>query len=206
MAGMVLAAALALAAWITYRQAAVLLEDQLGRRAMGLALAVAQGIDPAAYQELRAAESTYHPYFVQMQQRLRALRENQGAAFVYSEERVGPLQIRYLLDADHPGGPQSPGPFETDVMDATSARAHVMGRPLYGPVTFHPVWGRLITGYAPITAPDGQVLGVVGVDFRAADLAHMVHKVQRVGWSAAALGAALGGTAGWVLAGWRRLR
>lgn len=199
-----LALALGTAAWVAYRRSVVLLEAEVGRRAMGVALAVAQGVDLNQYRSLQAAGRTSHPYLLAMQERLRALRQNQEAAFIYSEERVGPQTIRYILDADPPGGPAAPGPFEEDVMDATSARAHAMGRPLYGPITRHPIWGALITGYAPIYDEEGKVLGVVGVDFRGSVLEPLTASVLRFGLIAAAAGAAAAAAAGWALgwAGW----
>lgn len=198
-----LAAELTLAAALLLIRARGAVEAEVGRRAMGVALAAAQGLDVDRYRALAQSGNVRDPYFLEIQARWQALRQNQQAAYIYSEERVGLNAIRYVLDADGPGDRHSPGAFQQDVMDATSERAHTTGQPLYGPLVHHPVWGGMITGYAPIRDRAGRLLGVVGVDFGPPALAPLYAALHWAVAAAAAAGAAAGAVA---TAAWMRWR
>jgi diguanylate cyclase (GGDEF)-like protein len=147
-----------------------LIASDLGMGAQAVAVAVAHVIEPRMdeYRRIRTEEDQSLPFYRSMREMLRSMKSEDFIRYIYTERRVSEGEIEYILDSEETGSETASPPGSRDAMNALRARAYAERKPVYGPLTDDPVWGRFLTGYAPIVDPvSGDFEGLAGVDIKA---------------------------------------
>lgn len=160
---------------ISYNNRKVVISE-LRTRVEGIASSVAVFIqkEAASYRRLSEAATAYdlsageHEYYTGMNSSLRLISERTGAAFIYTERWVDEDTVAYILDSTDPHSEDFSYLGDLDSMGPKEREAFSGLRTVSTELVFDPVWGRYISGFAPIINPgDGRVLGIVGVDYSA---------------------------------------
>ncbi len=121
------------------------------------------------YVQLRTPADEATPYYLEMQAVFQRIKAGGVARYIYTEQQVSVDQVEYILDAEPVGSPFFSPVGSRDNMDDLRRRAYAERKPVYGPLDKDPVWGVLITGYAPIMKrSSGEFIGLLGVDIDAA--------------------------------------
>ncbi len=161
--------------YILYRNTRQLIVTEAGKQAIGVASSIAKYIenDPAKYITLSSAQD-YTPgnydeaYYQEMSNLLNEIKTTVHADYIYTEKKISKNEIAYILDAETPGSNNYSPIGSTDRLTATEAKAFDPGIPNSSEVLHDPVWGDYLIGASPIRNPqNGEVIGVVGVDFSA---------------------------------------
>jgi diguanylate cyclase (GGDEF)-like protein len=94
---------------------------------------------------------------------LRSFQNNIRLDYIYcvKAEEVG--QFTFIIDPD----PDKPGAFGSPVFTTEAMRDAAKGIPGVDKKAFTDEWGRFYSAYSPVFDSDGNVAGIVGVDFNA---------------------------------------
>jgi diguanylate cyclase (GGDEF)-like protein len=154
------------------------IQDQLESGARGVAVSVAQLLmtdidDYRAFLETKDAGSAYYR---KMQHLLSTIRDESGAAYIYTERRLDEETTEYILDAEPAESSKHSPPGELETMDPEKALVFA-GKAHASNMTDDDKWGMLITSYAPVFDESGAVLSLVGVDIEGD---HMVRQFRRI--------------------------
>ncbi len=169
---------LLIAQWSLWRAAEETSLDDARQSMARLAASIAATVDGAKHVELHDAALLDSPIYDQAIAPLRAiLKSTPDVRYIYTAVADGPT-VRFVLDAAEPGDHDGDGredraqvwePYldaEPVIWEALGDGSHP-GHPVASPAPYSDEWGTFITGYAPIIAPDGHQIGIVGVDMLA---------------------------------------
>jgi HAMP domain-containing protein len=147
--------------------------EGLQARLRGIATGLAEGISAAELDPLQAEGDTARPEYRKLVSRFAQVCEaERDVVSIYvlrPTERQG--WMRFVADyvRVRPGR-DVPAAKVGQLYDATQAHKLFEGliRPTVEEAIYTDEWGETLSGYAPVLAPDGHLLGVVGVDVEAA--------------------------------------
>lgn len=197
--------AITIITWIFASRATAFMDDALRtylRTSAGLAAAQ---IDPDDVRAIRNASDIELPEYRRLVGQLYAIRNTVASArFAYIfRETEQAMQLAFVADGDALLAPEVLDVNGNGVVDLDEEAGmpgdlyDISNEPmLQGPAFLNPVagdfyvdqWGELISGYAPIRAPDGTVVGVLGIDMQAGEFRRLARSII----SPLAIGVALG--------------
>lgn len=158
---------------VTYKKITGLIQKEMGMRAEGVALAASYLINQRMpeYTQLSTVKDEKTPFYLEIKKHFQAFKASNKLRYMYTERQVSKDKIIYLLDAEPANSEEVSHIGDTDDMNELRRKAYASKKPEYGPLTDDPVWGKFITGYAPLTDPQsGQFMGLIGVDIEAAEV------------------------------------
>ena len=126
-------------------------------------------IDGDKYEQLVESLDPNDPFYIELQEKFRNLRDEMQVRFLYSMAIGKDGKHRFILDGEDPYSDYfSPLGEIEDIEDYDDAYmlTYETGLPQYTRVLGdYTEWGRLISAYMPIFNSNGDVVGIVGVDF-----------------------------------------
>lgn len=158
---------------VSFRKITNIIETEMGMRAQGIALAASHLITYRVdeYLQLKSVKNENQPFYLEMKKAFQEFKVSNKLRYMYTEKRINEGSIAYVLDAEPPNSEYASHIGDRDNMNKLRYRAYNSRKPEYGPLTDDPVWGKFVTGYAPIINPkNGQFLGLIGVDIEAAEV------------------------------------
>ena len=125
-------------------------------------------IDSQQYADLLANGDESSPYYAELRQTLNDLRDKTGSKYLYTMKKDGD-KYYFIVDGMPLDSDEASAFGDEEDMDGISKAMQeaFLGQLVIGDVDNTAEWGKLLSGYAPIKGPDGQVLGIIGVDFPA---------------------------------------
>lgn len=191
-------------AWLGYRGARAILLTTLEAQVRAMATTAAAAVDPEIHHAAERGGSTELEAYRQIERRLRELRDLwRGAGvevkFIYTMVRDprSPSGYAYVVDAEEPGPLKSlPGTAVT----MSGPRRETAGMPREAIARMSvDEFGETLTGLAPISAHDGRVEAMAGVDLPVSVVRALERELLGTGLAAAGLATILGLGAGWLL-------
>jgi diguanylate cyclase (GGDEF)-like protein len=165
-----------------------LIIERLGIEARNVAISIAHLIeqDMEPYRKLVDSMGYGDPqfdeaYYLHTNALLREIKQEIDADFIYTEAVVSDSEIAYILDAEDMASEGFSAFGEREGITENELIAHTQRMSLFTEVVDYPVWGKLITGFAPIVdTADGTVVGLVGVDFALEKVGDMLRNISIV--------------------------
>lgn len=136
-------------------------EDQIRGRMMDLVSSAAGLLDGDAIETITAPDFE-NPGYAQSMTILEAFQDNASVAFVYCMRKVGDGEYAYIIDPSD--DPAEYGELAVHSNDIERAAA---GVPSVNLDAYEDRWGRFYSAYCPVFDSQGEVAGIVGVDFEA---------------------------------------
>ncbi|PKM80271.1 MAG: hypothetical protein CVU89_14340 [Firmicutes bacterium HGW-Firmicutes-14] len=168
---------------VSYRKITGVIEQEMGMRAQGVALAASHLINSKMdeYLELKTAEDEQTPFYLEMKRIFQDFKKSNNLRYMYTEKRISEDKIIYILDAEPKDSEYASHIGDEDDMNVLRQRAYGSGRPDYGPLTDDPVWGMFITGYAPlVNSENSELVGLIGVDIEATEAFALFDEIRLV--------------------------
>ncbi len=131
-------------------------------------------IDPAAFSQLFSADQKDEPFYVQMQHELAELWRNSGTEYLYTMKRLPSGEFIYVVDGTDF---ESLGQVEDEVPDLGELAEVLAGKPKVTLTSDE--WGQLLSVYRPLRSESGQVIGLLGADFNAAEMFSAFARLRR---------------------------
>lgn len=154
---------------IVYIQSRKMVTNSIGSQALSIADKAVQMIDPVQYKELIENGGEDSPYYLQLREELNDLRDKTGSQYLYTMQKVGD-QYLFIVDG-MPEGENNAFREAEDMNNITPKMITAFGgERVIGDLDDTADWGKLISAFVPIRTADGELLGVVGVDFKANDI------------------------------------
>jgi len=180
--------ALAFPALLIHDHMETLIIERLGIEARNVAISIAHLIeqDMEPYRKLVNSMGYGDPqfdeaYYLHTNALLREIKQEIDADFIYTEAVVSDSEIAYILDAEDMASEGFSAFGEREGITENELIAHTQRMSLFTEVVDYPVWGKLITGFAPIVdTADGTVVGLVGVDFALEKVGDMLRNISIV--------------------------
>ncbi|HCS36470.1 MAG: hypothetical protein CVV48_10285 [Spirochaetae bacterium HGW-Spirochaetae-4] len=180
--------ALAFPALLIHDHMETLIIERLGIEARNVAISIAHLIeqDMEPYRKLVDSMGYGDPqfdeaYYLHTNALLREIKQEIDADFIYTEAVVSDSEIAYILDAEDMASEGFSAFGEREGITENELIAHTQRMSLFTEVVDYPVWGKLITGFAPIVdTADGTVVGLVGVDFALEKVGDMLRNISIV--------------------------
>ncbi|HZG88434.1 methyl-accepting chemotaxis protein [Paenibacillus sp.] len=164
-----------------YQSSTSLLMHSIGHQAKAIAERAAAGIDPVRYEALTADSD----YYKELRLQLNDMKEANGLKYLYTmgvRDNGGAPEYFYVVDGaplDASGDDVSAfGDVETETFHSLGD-VFATGIASTGELTYTELYGATLTAYVPITSPDGRVVGVVGADFDATNIYHLMRQNLR---------------------------
>ena len=166
-------AILSIPANIIYSYVKELALHELAKNAKNTAITTANFIeeDIKPYKELSQVanytEGNYDRiYYEKMISLFHTLKNQTGAAYIFTEKKVSDQKIEYIFDGEETTSANFSPIGSRDNMGEVELRTFDEGRAFSTNMINDEAWGEFLTGFAPIIdAETNTVIGVVGVDF-----------------------------------------
>lgn len=159
-----------LTGYISYRKAALALEDQLGRRLMSIAKTGVLMVDGDLHATLQKPEDQGKEAYNSIKEVLRKIRDENEATYVYTMALAGEDKVVFVVDAEEQEedmsflGDEYEGGIEPEMERAFAGEA------CFTKGMYTDEWGTFKTGYAPVMDSQGQVVAILGVDLSADEI------------------------------------
>ena len=179
---------LSLSAYAIYSNTKSLIEKEIGKSTMAISISVAEIIeqDIESYKKLSNLPSYYNDnydvsYYNKMEKIFQGLKKSTDVRYLYTEKKISDAVTMYIFDGE-PSNTEYFSPIgSTDVMDPYKLLAYATKKPNYSPVAHFPIWGDLISGYAPILDPSsGDVIGLVGTDISGNQINYIISYLRTI--------------------------
>ena len=164
--------------YFAYHTAKSTMEATLGQMAINITRSVNETIDTDLYAELKAPEDMERPYYNELRQEFVTIKSTNGLKYLYTMNQSEDGSVFYCIDGSLQGDKDESllGDKEEDISELMYAALDGKeGYELYDSEE----WGTLISGYVPIVAASGQVLGMLGADFDAKFMVNELAKTNR---------------------------
>jgi len=164
-----------------------LLIEELRYTALNTAVTAASFIEGEiesyeAFTEAKAyTEGSYDAdYYDKMQSIFRKIKKETNLGFIYTMKKVSDDTAMYLLDGEDPESTEFSPLGSTEKMDAYMEEVLSEKRPVSTHLIRWEGWGDYITGLAPITDKNENMIGFVGVDIGTETIIMMMERVDNV--------------------------
>lgn len=133
---------------VSYRSLTGLIEEEMGMRAKGVALAASFLVQDKMdeYLQLKSKDDEQKPFYLKMKKIFQEFKASNNLRYMYTEKQFSKDKIVYILDAEPPNSQYVSHAGDEDKMNTLRQRAYASRQPEYGPLTVDPVWGVFITG------------------------------------------------------------
>ena len=156
------------------------IEKQLRLNAQTLAVAAAciveQDID--GYKAFSESKDTNSDYYLQMHEIFMTIKANSNIRYLYTERKIDEKSFEYILDAEIIGHHDHSLPGTIEEIDLQREFVYATEQPTVFNLANHPIWGSLVSAYAPIVDKNGEILGTAGVDIDSSELYNNLVRVQ----------------------------
>jgi diguanylate cyclase (GGDEF)-like protein len=149
-----------------------LITDLLGQSAIQVASTTAKILeeDIEAYEDLvtsaMAGTEYDKEYYDRMLRVFQDIKADTGCTYVYTEIKYSETEIMYILDGEAPDSDLFSPMGSLDELEVQENQAYQEKEAVATNIVEWDIWGKLVSGYAPIIHPDtGELVGLVGVDF-----------------------------------------
>jgi flagellar basal body-associated protein FliL len=136
---------------------------------------VTQIIDGDAFEALSKSLNKNDPYYEKTRLELLAIKEETECVYLYTMVPVTEDVFRYIIDGStNPDDSENFSPLGTDENIASYKKAlwETINTKSFtvSALDFNTQWGWLVSSYAPILNSGGEVVGVIGCDFKAENI------------------------------------
>ena len=131
-----------------------------------LALAASFLIDGDSHQGLKEKSDMDGEVFQSIRTTLQQYQKATGVAFIYTLVENGDNSTKFVVDSD----PEDPADLGEEYEYIPSMKKAFSGTASADEELLKDEWGTFLSGYAPILAKDGSVVGIVGVDMDASEI------------------------------------
>lgn len=104
------------------------------------------------------------PAWLDIEDRLLVFQESVDIEFIYAVKQVSPRRFVFTVDPD----PVEPGAYGEEIITTPALERAATGVPTVDEDPAADRWGNFYSAYCPVFDKDGEVAGIVGVDFNAA--------------------------------------
>jgi putative nucleotidyltransferase with HDIG domain len=132
--------------------------DEIGENAINISKSVEQFIDIDEYKNIINTREK-NEYFFKLQRYFSKIQKNTGAKYIYVERKLDNKVVEYVFDAEKDSFGE-----KDDNTTPVQYNTKNMGSFKTGEIDYEH-WGKLVSGYTPIIDKNGDVIGLVGVDF-----------------------------------------
>ena len=140
----------------------ITLREQINVRMLDIANSAASLLDGDIMAKLQK-EDVDTPEYQSSLDILRHFREQIALDFIYGIRDMGNNTFTFTIDPE----PVTPGEFGTPVATTEALIAASKGIPSVDQEPYHDAWGSFYSAYSPIFDSNGNVAGIIGVDFNA---------------------------------------
>lgn len=140
----------------------ITLREQINVRMLDIANSAASLLDGDIMAKLQK-EDVDTPEYQSSLDILRHFREQIALDFIYGIRDMGNNTFTFTIDPE----PVTPGEFGTPVATTEALIAASKGIPSVDQEPYHDDWGSFYSAYSPIFDSNGNVAGIIGVDFNA---------------------------------------
>lgn len=188
-----------LASWLLYQHTINLLTQNLRERLLSISITQAANIDAQDLEALQVEEDWKKPEWARVVTKLKKAKDsNPNIVFMYiiRKTKHDPTQMEFVADAEsanpyanadndptndvdangdgvvEPDGAdklQWPGQDYPEAVDIPEAYEAFKGQPITVAELYEDSYGRVLTGYAPITNASGTVVAILATDIKADD-------------------------------------
>ena len=157
-----------------------ILDSTMGDVGLKIAENAYKMIEPVRYKKLIEDGDEKSQYYYQLRSKLNDLRQKSGVLYIYTMEKVGDKYV-YRVDGQPFTNKEASGFGEVEKEENLSENMLKAfdGQKIIGDVT-STEWGDLISIYLPIKGPEGEQLGVIGVDFAGDKLTAAMVKINQL--------------------------
>ena len=152
--------------FMQYRDNSRLLMEQKQKEVKELALAASFLIDGDSHQGLTEKSDMDGEVFQSIRTTLQQYQKATGVAFIYTLVENGDNSTKFVVDSD----PEDPADLGEEYEYIPSMKKAFSGTASADEELLKDEWGTFLSGYAPILAKDGSVVGIVGVDMDASEI------------------------------------
>lgn len=138
------------------------LREQMNQRMLDIANTAAYMLDGDELGALTAADAGTEPYDRALAT-LRAFQENIQLDYIYGIRDMGDGTFTFTIDPD----PDDPGEFGSPIVTTDALVKASKGTPSVDMESYEDEWGRFYSAYSPVYDSQGNITGIVGVDFNA---------------------------------------
>ena len=173
--------------WL-YNSIESLLIEEKGEQAMSVSIAVAELVeqDYSSFQTLLETSDLIDGnfdkvYYEKMQHSFQEIKEKTGVKFIYCGKRITAAEMVYLFDGEDPASTSFSPIGSKDTLDEMEAKVYASNRSYYTSIINNSVWGKLLTGAAPIIDPEtGETTAHVGVDVSAEQIQKSLIRIKNM--------------------------
>ncbi|MBR6070804.1 MAG: diguanylate cyclase [Ruminococcus sp.] len=138
------------------------LREQMNQRMLDIANTAAYMLNGDELGALTAEDAGTEPYHRALDT-LRAFQENIQLDYIYGIKDMGDGTFTFTIDPD----PDDPGEFGSPIATTDALVKASKGTPSVDMESYEDEWGRFYSAYSPVYDSQGNITGIVGVDFNA---------------------------------------
>ena len=138
------------------------LRDQMNQRMLDIANTAAYMLNGDELSEMTAEDEGTEPYNRALET-LRAFQKNIQLDYIYGIKDMGDGTFTFTIDPDE----DEPGEFGFPIETTEALIKASRGTPSVDLIAYEDRWGRFYSAYSPVYDSDGNIAGIVGVDFNA---------------------------------------
>nr|WP_312578515.1 diguanylate cyclase [Sedimentibacter sp.] len=179
---------LILPVFLIYQNIRGIIINELGKSAMSIASAAASFIeqDVESFKELTLKDNYVNGnydrvYYEKMQETFRKIKGKTGVSFIFTEKKLSEREAVFIFDGEENGSKMFSQLGSINYISDAERRAFNEKLNISTDLINDSLWGAFISGFAPIIdANDGEVLGLVGVDFSLAYVKNIINSVKAI--------------------------
>ena len=138
------------------------LREQIDQRMLDIANTAAYQLDGDVLKTLTADDEGTAGY-QQALETLRSFQDNIELDYIYGIRAESDGSFTFTIDP----AVEDPGEFGSPIMTTEALQEAAKGKPCVDKKAYSDAWGRFYSAYSPVFDSDGNVAGIVGVDFNA---------------------------------------
>lgn len=146
----------------TFIQSTSAMRDLVDKNMLDIVAAAAGSLDGDALGAL-TEDDVDGPAFNEIKERLLVFQQNVEIRFIYAVRETGEGSYVFTVDPD----PVDPGAFGEEIVTTPALMAAAKGAPTVDAMPVADRWGNFYSAFCPVFDSEGNVAGVVGVDFDA---------------------------------------
>jgi diguanylate cyclase (GGDEF)-like protein len=148
--------------YILIQESSASIRTQIESRMLDVANTAAAMLDGDVLKAIQA-EDVNTPAYREAFRTLSYFKENIELEYIYCVRDLGNNEFVFTIDPD----PESPGAFGDHIPYTDALYQASLGVPSVDKEPYEDSWGRFYSAYTPVFDSDGQVAGIVAVDFSA---------------------------------------